>query len=323
MLNKNVLVTGGAGFVGRHFCKRFSDNGWNVICVDNLISESSKPIDKWPNHLKPNINFTFINKDCRDFFKNDNNIHFNLVIHLAAVVGGRATIENAPLAVGEDLSIDAEMFKWAVSSKPDKIIFFSSSAAYPIKYQKDNDIKSLLSEDMISFEEDIGMADLTYGWAKLTGEYLARLAHQKYGLNVICYRPFSGYGEDQDEVYPFPAILSRVLKKENPINIWSNTIRDFIYIEDVVDCVIKTMDIITDGTAINIGTGIATSFYDLAKLICKITNHDAEINILNDKPAGVYYRVCNTDLLTAYNFNYNTSLIDGIKLCIQFKEQKI
>ena len=69
----------------------------------------------------------------------------------------------------------------------------------------------LLKEDMISFDGDIGMPDMSYGWAKLTCEYLARLAYEKHGLKSICYRPFSGYGEDQDDAYPFPSICKRAL----------------------------------------------------------------------------------------------------------------
>ena len=120
-----ILVTGGAGFVGRHMCKRFTDLGDTVICVDNLISESAKNLDNWPEHLKCNNNLQFINKDCRKYFKDEGkNEKFDLVIHLAAVVGGRAVIENSPIAVAEDLAIDSEMFNWAVKSKPKKNCIF-------------------------------------------------------------------------------------------------------------------------------------------------------------------------------------------------------
>ena len=316
---KNVLITGGAGFVGRHMCKRFSEMNYQVFCVDNLVSESAKELENWPEHLKCTKNFTFINKDCRDYFKNEGkDKKFNLVIHLAAVVGGRAVIENSPIAVAEDLSIDAEMFNWAVKAKPDKLVFFSSSAAYPIKYQKDDSNKKHLSEDMITFESDIGMADLTYGWAKLTGEYLARLAHKNYGLDVVCYRPMSGYGEDQDEVYPFNGILKRVLRKENPIEIWSNSCRDFVYIEDCIDCMLNTMDKVNDGSGINIGTGKETYFKDLVKLMCKITNHDAEIKVLDDKPKGVYFRVADTNKMNKLGYNFNTKLEKGVKKSIDY-----
>ena len=70
---------------------------------------------------------------------------------------------------------------------PKKTACFSSSAAYPIKLQRPEGYV-LLKEDMISFENDIGMPDMSYGWAKLTCEYLAQLAYQKHGLNSICYQ---------------------------------------------------------------------------------------------------------------------------------------
>ena len=320
-----ILITGGAGFVGRHMCKRFTELNNQVICVDNLVSESAKSLENWPEHLKCNSNLTFINQDCRDYFKQEGEKVFDLVIHLAAVVGGRAVIENSPIAVAEDLSIDSEMFNWAVRIKPKKIVFFSSSAAYPIKYQTANkDEQSELNEDMISFQTDIGMADLTYGWAKLTGEYLARLAHQNYGLDVVCYRPMSGYGEDQNNCYPFPSIINKVLNKENPIEIWSDSVRDFVYIEDCVDCLIKTMDSIHDGTAINMGTGIPTSFSTLVKKMCIELGHDnAEIKILDDKPKGVYYRVGDMTKCEELGYKYKTSLEEGIKITASYLKKHI
>lgn len=322
---QNILITGGAGFVGRHMCKRFTELKCNVICVDNLMSESCLEPENWPEHLKCNPEyFTFINMDCREYFKDETRCAPNLIIHLAAIVGGRTTIENSPIDVGEDLSIDAEMFKWAVKIKPDKIVFFSSSAAYPVKYQKDNEYQTTLSENMINFDgDDIGIADLTYGWSKLTGEYLAKLAHEKYGLDIICYRPFSGYGEDQNTAYPFPSILRRVLNKESPINIWSNTYRDFVYIEDVIDCLLHTMDLIHDGSALNIGTGIGTSFKELAEKMSQIVGHDAPINILSNKPTGVYYRVGNIEKSNYLGFIPKTSLNEGIIICKNFIEKNV
>ena len=64
---------------------------------------------------------------------------------------------------------------------------------------------------MIDFDDDIGMPDMSYGWAKLTCEYLARLAYERHGLKSVSYRPFSGYGEDQDDTYPFPSICKRAI----------------------------------------------------------------------------------------------------------------
>lgn len=60
-------------------------------------------------------------------------------------------------------------------------------------------------KDMISFDSDVGNSDMSHGWANLTRKYLALLAYEKRGLNPICFRPFSEYGEDQQ-----PATRSRV-----------------------------------------------------------------------------------------------------------------
>ena len=166
----NILITGHKGFVGRYFVQRYSGHN-NIIGID--LKEGN---------------------DVRDFFKKDQT-SFDLVIHLAAVVGGRQTIENSPISVAVDLSIDAELFSWCLRTKPKHVIYFSSSAAYPISYQyRDSGIK--LKEDMINLD-NIRSPDLTYGWAKLTGEYLAKFIINE-GINTTIFRPFSGYGSDQD-----------------------------------------------------------------------------------------------------------------------------
>jgi len=91
----SVLITGGCGFVGRHFTRRFCELGWEVIIVDNLISESALPISNWPRHLIPSssCDVSYYPMDCRDYFaSSDSRRHFTLFMHLAAVAGGREEI---------------------------------------------------------------------------------------------------------------------------------------------------------------------------------------------------------------------------------------
>ena len=163
-----VLITGDAGFVGGYFHKAL--DGHDITGVD----------------IKNGI-------DARKFFATDET-HFDLVVHLAAIVGGRATIEGEPLSVAVDLAIDSELFQWALRTKPERIIYYSSSAAYPIKLQDYGSTHHLTESDIDL--NNIQSPDYTYGWAKLTGEMLASYA-EKEGLRVHIFRPFSGYGEDQ------------------------------------------------------------------------------------------------------------------------------
>jgi len=316
----NVLVTGGAGFVGRHVVKRMCDSGYDVTVVDNLVSNSAARPEAWMDHLKPAKSFNFIEKDARHFFEECRE-SYDIVVHLAAIIGGRLTIEYAPLQVAEDLALDAMMYNWAVKTRPKKIVFFSSSAAYPIKYQT-RELYRALPESLINFNDDmIGKPDLSYGWAKLTGEYLAKLAYERNGLNTVCFRPFSGYGEDQHETYPFPSILRRVAEYngKDPIDVWSTgeQVRDFIYIDDCIDGMMFLMNKINDGSAVNLGSGEATTFRELIQVMSKVLHGEGNvpINPLLDKPEGVFYRLSDTALMKSYGFYPQTSLRDGIRRC--------
>lgn len=260
------LVTGHRGFVGQHFTQYLKDRGWYVTGVDLVHGD-----------------------DCRELFKKDTS-QYDLVVHLAAIVGGRLTIEGDPLSVATDLSIDAEMFNWAVRTKQKRVVYFSSSAAYPIKYQAHN-YAGQLTEDMIDLDNP-SMPDFSYGWAKLTGEHLARYA-RRYGLPVHVLRPFSGYGPGQSLDYPFPSFAERARNHDDPFTIWGNGYakRDFIHIRDVIG---GTMAVVNADyrEPVNLCTGRGTSFNELAGMFgAKSIVHD------ETKPVGVSNRIGDPALL--------------------------
>lgn len=319
---RKILVTGGAGFVGRHLVKRFLDSGDLVVCVDNVapFTGGLSP-EKWPFfNPKDFKNFQFHQEDCRQFFKRVQDTDFDYAFHLAAMVGGRLMIENNPLAVADDLSIDSEYWQWAVKAHPKKTICFSSSAAYPIKFQKQEG-HVLLKEEMINFDRDVGVPDMSYGWAKLTHEYLARLAFQKHELKSVTYRPFSGYGEDQDDTYPFPSICKRALQYngEPLLTVWGtgDQMRDFIHIEDCIDGILSTMDKIDNGDALNLSTGILTSFKQFAGMAAKTCGYEPEIRGLSDKPEGVFARGGDTQKQKQFQFSYKIDFKTGIEKAIK------
>jgi GDP-L-fucose synthase len=303
--------------VGRHYVNWLLEHGYRVTVVDDLSSGLSP--ESWPAHLRVSERlqpmFTFLEGDFRDYARSTAS-SFDLVLHLAAVVGGRMTIEGDPLRVATDLAIDATFFNWIVRLRPlpRQVFYFSSSAAYPISFQTPEHHRPL-SEDMIDFDDDLGVPDMTYGWSKLTGEFLARYAAKNHGLNVVIYRPFSGYGEDQDFTYPFPSVIRRVGRGESPIVVWGSgrQLRDFIYIGDVVEATFASSPYLQPGEALNLGSGEGTSFRMLAQSASQVIGFCAEI--VNDatKPEGVFARVANCDRLFRY-YRPHTSLAGGIQI---------
>lgn len=267
----DVLITGSEGFVGKYF--RDSFDGHNVTGID----------------IKTGT-------DCRDFFKREDK-QYDLVIHLAAIVGGRESIEGRPMAVADNLSIDSEFFQWCLKTNPKKIVYFSSSAAYPTELQHADFEGRTLKEYDINLRAMFSAPDMTYGWSKMTGEYLAQFVP-----NVHIFRPFSGYAWDQDTNYPFPMYVERALRKDDPFEVWGpgTQTRDFIHMKDVVEAVMVAVNEGITGP-INLGTGRSTSFIELAEMCMDAVGYKGEIVTRPDKPVGCMHRVSdNTKLLEFY-----------------------
>jgi nucleoside-diphosphate-sugar epimerase len=318
---RKALVTGGCGFVGRHLVRELINDQYDVTVVDDLSGGLHPAL--WPRFLSPAEDFCFCRTDVRDFFQSCTE-SFDLIVHLAAVVGGRMIIEGNSLRVATNLAIDAMFFDWLTKLKPPpgKTVFFSSSAAYPVSFQtRANHCR--LSEDMIDFKNPIGIPDMTYGWAKLTGELLAQYAVEKYGLDVVIYRPFSGYGEDQDIAYPFPSIVDRVVRKEPRITVWGSgkQIRDFIHVDDIVQAVMVTKDQLDAGVSLNLGSGTGTSFLQLAELCLKVTGYQAQIGNDTSQPEGVFARVGDNTCLSKL-YRCRISLEEGIERAVNHLSKK-
>jgi GDP-L-fucose synthase len=306
-------------------------DGHSVTVVDNLVNGGGgidPTKEKWfvgdPTIFS---NFQWLNQDCREFFKNYCREEIDVVIHLAAVVGGRLTIELNPLSVAEDLEIDSTFWRWVARVKPEHVIHFSSSAAYPIQLQT-KDVAKLLVESDLNLEDIQGIPDLTYGWAKLTSEFTSRIAFEQFGVKVATYRPFSGYGEDQDLSYPFSSIAKRAVdakkSESNFFEIWGSGMqsRDFIHITDVVRLVLSSYEELDAFTPINLGTGIGTSFFQLAEYALELCNLEIQIKNQSDKPEGVFFRVADVSQMTKLGLKPTISVKEGMGRAINYWDER-
>ncbi|MFD9949830.1 NAD-dependent epimerase/dehydratase family protein [Nonomuraea sp. NPDC059023] len=286
-----ALVTGSAGFVGRHMEAELLRRGWSVCVCD---------IDDYAGGI-----------DAHDIFRASIE-QYDLVVHAAATAPHRQAIDSQPMNLALDLALDAAMFEWAVRTGQRRVLYLSSSAAYPIDYQDDFAAAKPLTEDMIRFDRyNIGTPDAAYGWTKLTGERMAAAAAHA-GLAVHIVRPFSGYGEDQGEQWPFGAFASRAERRENPFTIWGDgtQVRDWIHISDVVAGALAVVDADVR-EPVNLCTGVGTSMRELAELMCAEAGYKPAFELRGDAPAGVAYRVGDPARLLSI-YQPRVSLAEGV-----------
>jgi nucleoside-diphosphate-sugar epimerase len=280
-----ALVSGDAGFIGRNFTRLLTADGWDVVGFD----------------IKTGT-------DARDWFPTSAE-HFDLLVHAAAVVGGRQSIDGDPLGIAQNMGIDHAALSWAVrTSTP--VLYFSSSAAYPVGLQVAQGHP--LQEWDLRPDGKISPPDQTYGWSKVTGEVMVDAA-RKAGATVSVVRPFSGYGTDQDLDYPFPSFIDRALRGADPFEVWGDggQVRDFIHVDDVYNA---CMNILDSGTTdpVNLCTGVGTSFLDLARMVTKAAGYTPSIECLTDKPTGVRYRVGDPTRMRRY-WEPKVTLREGIE----------
>jgi nucleoside-diphosphate-sugar epimerase len=285
-----ALVTGSAGFIGRHMAVALQAAGYDVTGRDVRSHPASASYD------------------ARDLFARDDR-RFDVIVHAAAVVGGRAQIDNNPLALAVNLELDAALFRFALRSRPGRVVYLSSSAAYPASLQSAQ-MAVPLSESAIRTGQP-QEPDSLYGWMKLTGERLAALAVAQ-GIPVTVVRPFSGYGEDQDDDYPFPAIAARVCRRENPLTVWGSgdQVRDWIHVDDICFAIMTMISEGIDGP-VNLGTGRGTSIRELAAKMAAAAGYPARIQPLPGKPSGVDCRVADVSRMRAF-FEPKVTLEDGV-----------
>lgn len=271
---KTALVTGLWGFVGRHMVRALRERGWDVVGCD--IANPNAPVD------------------CLDVFRRADRV-FDLVVHAAARAPHRAAIDRHPSQMAYNLQLDAAMFDWALRTGQRRVLYLSSSAVYPVQFQDGSEpwrLHETNTDSQLGITPDAG-----YGWTKLTGEKVAAAAAEDgIGLAVHVVRPFSGYGEDQGEDWPFGAFIGRARRREDPFQIWGDgsQVRDWIHIDDVVGGALAVVDQDVR-EPVNLCTGRGVSMKELAGMVANAAGYQPWVEYLPHAPRGVAYRVGDPD----------------------------
>ena len=250
---KKVLVTGGAGFIGFHLCKKLSTLTDNLTIYDNL---SSGKIE----NVKDNPTANFVQGDILDTKKLCAMPKADLIYHLAAQVVVPYSMEN-PM---EDFETNAKgtLSVLEKARKDDaKLVFASSAAVYGNPTQ-------------LPTTEDYGFHPFScYGLSKVVGEEYCDIYRQQYGLDIVITRFANVYGlRCHGVIHDF---LDKLAKDPNKLVIigTGQQSRDFVHVSDVVDALVKCGSMESaNGKVFNLGFGKTTKIIDLAKMMLTILN---------------------------------------------------
>ena len=268
MKNKNILITGGLGFIGSHLTNKLIKNN-NITIIDNL---STGKIDNLENINHENL--TLIKKDLNSIDLNATLANIDYVFHLAAMSSVPLSIKQPISCNMENVTSTINLLNACVHNNVKKIIFSSSSAVYG----KNTNIPLK--------ETELPMPTSPYASSKASCELYLQSFHESYGLNYIVLRYFNTFGPKQDNNSQYSAVIpnfiSALLKNEQA-EIYGDgeQTRDFIYVEDVVKANINAVESDYNGI-INIASGNSISInqlYDIIKKI-KINNDNFEKNLI-------------------------------------------
>jgi len=287
--NKKVLITG-ASFIGFHVIKKLIDLGVSHIRVVNLTNKNKKIL------IKNFKDIEFYAYDLRDIEKARKSVKkIDIVFHLAADHGGRGYVALKQSNTATNFILDGLLFKACLENKVEKIFYASSGCVYPNFLQNEKNKKIYLKESNVKPPYD---ADNLYGWAKLMGELTLKQYYKDYGLKSAIGRFFTVYGPYAKESHAVMATIAKAFIKQDPFEVWGDgeQIRNWTYVEDIVDGIIKLIEKVDDATPVNLGTEERIKVIDMVNLVFKYTGfYPKKIKFLS-MPTGPINRVADISL---------------------------
>lgn len=316
---KNILITGGAGFIGSHLVdKLLSENAWRVTVVDDFNDFYSPDIKRRniENH-SADSNYTLYDADIRDAEKLREIFtatNFDVIVHLAARAGVRPSLSDPKLCVETNINGTVNLLELTKEFGVKQFVFASSSSVYGINAK-------------IPFSEDdkIFQPISPYAATKAAGELLCHTYSHLYDFRTVCLRFFTVYGARQR---PDLAIhkFSKLISEETPIPVFGDgkTRRDYTYIDDIIQGVRAAIDYsATKYEVFNLGE---SQTVELCALIELIEKHLGKKAIIDRKPlqAGDVPQTF-SDISKAkslLNYNPTTKIDDGIRKFIEWFLQR-
>jgi UDP-glucuronate 4-epimerase len=266
----NILVTGGAGFIGSHVTEALLKRGETVTVLDDFNDFYDPALKRRNVASFPHV----IEGDIRGKLPAEK---FDAIIHLAARAGVRPSLAQPKLYSDVNIAGTQNLLEFARETGVRKFVFASSSSVYGVNQK-------------IPFSEDdpIFKPISPYAATKLAGEALCHVYHHLYKLDIVCLRFFTVYGPRQR---PDLAIrkFTQALLAGQPIDYFGDgsTRRDYTHIEDILQGVLAALDRPLGYEVINLGESRTIELRELVSLIEKATGKTAKLNRLSTQPGDV------------------------------------
>ena len=318
-----VLITGGASFIGSHLVDALVARGASVRVADDLSSGRLENLSQVRDRIE------FRQGDLRDrAFAHESVAGQQVVFHLAAAHGGRGFIDTHPADCASNMVLDGIVFAAAAAARVDRVCFASSACVYPVQRQvapADGRTVYLREEWADPFEDGCASSDGEYGWAKLMGEMTLRAYRKQYGLKSVSCRLFTAYGERENETHAVVALVAKAFIRMDPFEIWGDGQQDrnFTYVGDIVEGMIRAAERIEDASPVNIGTAEHVKIIELARMIFRVSGFTpARIHFDLSKPVGVYSRAADlTRTRERLGWEPSMSLEEGVSRTVRWYEQ--
>ena len=312
---RKVLVTGGASFIGSHLVDALVERGAAIRVIDDLSSGKIGNIQHYINDGQ----MEFIQADLlQPGVARQAADGVSVVFHLAANHGGRGYVDLHQAACASNLTMDGMLFLACREAGVEKVVYASSGCVYPNFRQIDPKEEIYLTEDMVGPPYD---ADNLYGWAKLMAEMTLGAYCREWGIRAASCRYFTVYGERGKEDHAVIAMIARAFIRQDPFVVWGTgeQIRNWTYVQDIVEGTILAAEKIDDGTAVNLGTMERTRVLDAVEGVLRYTGHRAKIELHPEMPTGPYNRVADNSLAKrVLGWEPKVNFLDGLHRTIDW-----
>ena len=294
----NILITGGAGFIGTALTKKLLSQKCTISVIDLPAKINSSELISGVDYHQADIS-------DYDSISQFENAEFDFIFHLASQTSGLISHEDPSLDVDTNVKGTLNICRLASSMEGVKIIFTSSMAVY-------GDYKDPITEEFIKFPRS------NYGVSKIAAETYLKLFEQR-GVRSSVFRLFNVYGPGQDLENMKQGMLSIYLSQliqTGSIYVTGSfdRYRDFVYIDDIVDALLIGLLPESDGAVFNVGTGIKTTVKDLIDLIIKESNkEDVVVKNIGPIMGDQFGTFSNSAKIRALGWNPKVSLSQGLK----------